>query len=267
MRRELMDSTVFLFFLAKNGSSVFFHVVRSDRRTTTRKLTTTIDIKYVKKQKNTLFDSKSSACLSLRSTQFRSISLCWKMSQISSVFLLAIHSHFILPHLASCHHPTKDTKTFPIPSHQSFFNVSTRVFCRRVITSACSFLLYLAWPVHLPFTLPSTFFSYSIQQFSTSHLNVFGLHVTASPHLVVSVLVRASPVYHPSVLSHFFSRVSSSPPSSSPIAHHPFPHNSTHATFCRFLSQNIAKSHSFPSRLVVNFEPNRHSTLCKRITI
>ena len=130
------------------------------------------------------FSHAPSFAVSLRSTQFRSISLCWKMLQISSMFLLAIHSHFILPHLASCHHPTKDTKTFPIPSHRSFFNVSPRVFCRRVITSACSFLLYLAQPVHPPFTLPSTCFTHSIQQFSTSH-DVFGLQVTASPHPLV----------------------------------------------------------------------------------
>ena len=37
-------------FLTKYGSSVLFHLVRSDRRTTIRKLTSTIDIKYVKKQ-------------------------------------------------------------------------------------------------------------------------------------------------------------------------------------------------------------------------
>ena len=37
-------------FLTMYGSSVLFHLVRSDRRTTIRKLTSTIDIKYVKKQ-------------------------------------------------------------------------------------------------------------------------------------------------------------------------------------------------------------------------
>ena len=78
----------------------------------------------------------------------------------------------------------KRHQNFSHPTHQSFFNVSPRVFCRRVITSACSFLLYVAQPVHPPFTLPSTCFTHSIQQFSTTH-NVFGLQVTASPHPLV----------------------------------------------------------------------------------
>ena len=114
------------------------------------------------------FSHAPSFAVSLRSTQFRSIFLCWiQMPQIS----------------------TKDTKTFPIPPIRVFFNVSPRVFCRRVTTSACSFLLYLAQPVHPPFTLPSTCFTHSIQQFSTSR-DVFGLHVTASLHPLVGTATQ-----------------------------------------------------------------------------
>ena len=197
------------------------------------------------------------------------------MPQISSLILLAIHSHLILPHLASCHHSTKDTKTFAIPSHpiKVFCNVSPRVVCRRVITSSCSFLLRLV-PNQFIFRLlcPNTcFFKSHPKFFRHLTLTFFGLHFTASPHPVFSVQVRASPVHHPSVVSHFVSRVSSSPPpSSSPIASRPVtPSFATQHHSCHFLflSQNIAQSHSFPSRLVVNFEPNRNSTLCKRITI
>ena len=86
-------------------------------------------------------------------TPIHAISFDFSLS--CSVFLLAIHSHFILPHLVSCHHSTKDTKTFPIPPIRVFstfhpaFSADESLlrlvhFC---CTSPSQFILRLLCPV------------------------------------------------------------------------------------------------------------------------
>ena len=108
------------------------------------------------------FSHAPSFAVSLRSRQFRSISLCWKMPQISSVFLLAIHSHFILPPLASCHHPTKRHQNFshPIPSEffqrftprflptSHYFGLFISVVPRPASSSSVYSAQYLFYPFH-----------------------------------------------------------------------------------------------------------------------
>ena len=75
------------------------------------------------------FSHVPSISVSLRFQQIRSIFFRKeKIPRISSVFLIGIYSHFILPHLASCHHPTKEPNIFATPCHQSFFQRLTPCF-------------------------------------------------------------------------------------------------------------------------------------------
>ena len=87
------------------------------------------------------------ACLSLTFHQLRSHSAPRnfarflydrKMPQISLTFLFSIHSHFILPHLLSCHRPRKVTNSIPIPCDK-FFQRHTPLFL------STSHLVHFCW--------------------------------------------------------------------------------------------------------------------------